>query len=76
MLWVFNIETTTDPATGESIVPDTDMLTGYREGLTACAYDFPCRFTVRSQAKRDTIMREFAEARENVFPQYEPAQFS
>ena len=66
----------TDPATGKPIVPDTNIVTGYREGLTACAYEFPIQMTVRSQARRETIMKEFAEAKANVFPKYETAQFS
>lgn len=65
-----------DPKTGTPIVPNTDMLTGYREGLTACAYDFPIQMTVRSETRRVTIVREFAEAKANVFPKYEATQFS
>lgn len=75
ILWAFNIEKATDPATGKPIEPDTDVVTGYREGLTACAYDFPVKLTVRSQARRDAIEREYKEARANFFPQYEKADF-
>ncbi|KAJ9615082.1 hypothetical protein H2200_001156 [Cladophialophora chaetospira] len=75
MLWAFHIEMATDPKTGKPIVPDTDIVTGYREGLTACAYDFPIKLTIRSEARRAAIMKEYAEARENVFPKFENTDF-
>ncbi len=65
----------TDPKNGKPIVPDTSMVTGYQEGLTVCAYDFPIQLQVRSRARRDTIMKEFAEAKANVFMKYETVQF-
>ena len=46
MLWAFDIKMANDPETGEPIVPNTDMLTGYREGLTACAHDFPVHYAL------------------------------
>ena len=52
------------------------MATGYWEGLTACAYDFPINMSVRSDERRDSIAKGFEEARANVFPKYETAQFS
>jgi hypothetical protein len=75
MLWAFDLKMAPDPKTGKLMVPDTDIITGYREGLTACAYDFPCQFTVRSEARRATIMKELAEAKAEVFPKYETTQF-
>ena len=75
MLWAFHIEMATDPKTGKPIVPDTDIVTGYREGLTACAYDFPIKLTIRSEARRAAIMKEYAEARANVFPKFENTDF-
>lgn len=75
MLWAFNIEKGTDPKTGQVVDPDTSMATGYREGLTACAYEFPIKLTVRSEKRRETIMREFASAQENVFPQFDKSDF-
>jgi len=76
MLWAFDIKMANDPETGEPIVPNTDMLTGYREGLTACAHDFPVQMIVRSEERRATIMKEFVEAKANVFPKYETTNFS
>jgi hypothetical protein len=60
-----------DPETGKPIAPDTDPVTGYSEGFLVCAKPFPCRITVRSEARRETIMREFAEAKADVFSKYE-----
>jgi hypothetical protein len=76
MLWAFHIEMATDPKTGKPIVPDTDIVTGYREGLTACAYDFPIKLTVRSEARRQAIMNEYAEAKATVFPKFENSDFA
>jgi hypothetical protein len=65
----------TDESTGKPIVPDTSMVTGYREGLTACAYDFPVQLTVRSEARRKAILQDFEWAKQEVFPTFERADF-
>lgn len=44
-----------DEKTGKPIVPDTSIVTGYREGLTACADKFLIKMTVRSEARRKAI---------------------
>jgi hypothetical protein len=75
ILWAFKIERGTDPNTGQVVDLDTSMATGYREGLTACAYDFPIKLTVRSEKRREAIMREFKSAQENVFPQFDKSDF-
>jgi hypothetical protein len=36
-----------------------------------CAYDFPCKITVRSEARREIILRDMKEAQTNFFPKYE-----
>lgn len=51
------------------------MATGYREGLTACAYDFPIKLTVRSEARRQTILKDFEQAKTETFPKFEKADF-
>ncbi|KIV88838.1 hypothetical protein PV10_08476 [Exophiala mesophila] len=76
ILWAFDLSMAEDPATGKPIVPDTSIETGYREGLTNAAYDFPCKFTVRSEARRQTILREMADAKANVFSKFESTDFS
>jgi cytochrome P450 len=75
MLWAFKIEKGSDPETGQIVDSDTSMATGYREGLTACPYEFPIKLTVRSQKRRETIMKEFENAQENIFPQFDKSDF-
>ena len=75
VLWAFDIKMATDPKTGKPIVPDTNVVTGYREGLTACAHEFPVKLTVRSEARRKAIEREYAEAQASIFPKYEESDF-
>lgn len=76
MLWAFDIEMVTDESTGKPIVPDTSMVTGYREGLTACPNDFPIKLTVRSPARKRAIEDAYAKARTEVFPKFEKTDFA
>lgn len=75
LIWAFDFSAPLDPKTGKPMIPDTTIETGYREGLTACAYEFPCTIKVRSEKKRETILREFADAQANVFPKFEKSKF-
>jgi cytochrome P450 family 619 len=71
LLWAFDFEQPVDPATGERMVPDVDPDTGYIEGLVACPSAFPCKVSVRSERRKETIMREFEEAEREVFAKYD-----
>ena len=71
ILWAFDLQMATDKETGRPIVPDTSIVTGYREGLTACVNNFPIRMTVRSEKRRETIQREFERVQQDVFQEYE-----
>lgn len=51
--------------------PDTNPRTGYSEGFLVCAKPFDCNIQVRSEARRKTIDREYAEAKANVFSKFE-----
>ena len=51
-------------------MPDTDPRTGYSEGFLVCAKPFDCKIEVRSEAKRQTIEREFAMAQKEVFSRF------
>ncbi|KAK4944566.1 hypothetical protein LTR10_016000 [Elasticomyces elasticus] len=73
LLWAFNVEPKTDPKTGKPIVPDASVETGYREGLTMCPYEFPAKITIRSETRRQVILKDLAEAQANFFPKYEKA---
>lgn len=60
-----------DPETKKPILPDPSVETGYREGLTMCPFEFPAMITVRSEARRQLILKEYADAKANFFPKYE-----
>ncbi|KKA19811.1 Cytochrome P450 [Rasamsonia emersonii CBS 393.64] len=59
--WAFSFDKELD-SSGKPIEPDVDPITGYSEGFLVCANPFPCKITPRSEARRDTIMKEFAQA--------------
>ena len=69
LLWAFRFSPTTDES-GKPIMPDTDPRTGYSEGFLVCAKPFDCKIEVRSEAKRQTIEREFAMAQKEVFSRF------
>lgn len=62
---------TKDERTGQPIVPDTSIITGYREGLTACANAFPISMVVRSEKRRAAIRHAYEQAQQDVFREYE-----
>lgn len=70
LLWAFNFAPGKD-ASGNAIEPDTDILTGYSEGIIVCVKPFSLEVTPRSEAIRATIMREFKQAEVDVFSKYE-----
>ncbi|KAF2993165.1 hypothetical protein E8E13_000352 [Curvularia kusanoi] len=71
MLWAFKMELTTDPATGEPIVPDINPETGYSEGLVLCVDDFPVEMKVRSAIRRKVIEESYDAACIDVFAKYD-----
>lgn len=71
LLWAFNFEQQTDPVSGKALVPETDPDTGYIEGLVTCPKKFPCKVTVRSAQRKETIMREFAQAEAGILSNYD-----
>ncbi|KAL4772057.1 cytochrome P450 [Aspergillus nidulans var. acristatus] len=70
LIWAFSIEPGVDES-GKMIEPDLDPRTGYSEGFLVCANDFPCRVIPRSEARRETIMKEYQRAQEEVFSRFE-----
>jgi len=70
LLWAFRFEKATD-SSGKPIDIDTDYQTGYTEGFLINARPFKCKITSRSQARENTIMREFAQVSQDVFSKYE-----
>ena len=70
LLWAFSFDKAVD-ADGRTLEPDLDYATGYSEGFIVCTKDFPCKITPRSEKRVETILREFEQARSEVFSQYE-----
>ena len=64
LLWAYDIK----PGKTK---PDTDPVTGYCEGFLVCANDFDATFEVRGEKKKETILREFEEAKRDVFGKFE-----
>lgn len=71
LLWAFNFEKPIDPGTGLAMEPDLSPDTGFIEGLVACPAPFPCKISVRSRGRYETIMREFERAKVDVFAKYD-----
>ncbi|RAO65901.1 uncharacterized protein BHQ10_001913 [Talaromyces amestolkiae] len=71
LLWAFNFEKPFDPTTGLPMEPDLSPDTGFVEGLVACPAPFPCKVSLRSGRRYETIMREFEEAKIHVFAKYD-----
>ena len=70
LVWGFDIGPGRD-AKGNVIEPDVSHETGYCAGFLVCAEDFPATITVRSEARKATILREYDAARAAVFSKYE-----
>lgn len=70
LLWALNIDPAVDAA-GNSIYPDVSNEKGYSAGFLVCAEPFPCNISVRSEARRQTLERELALARSQIFFQFE-----
>lgn len=70
LLWGLKFSPGVDEA-GNIVEPDTDPQTGYSEGFLVCAKPFKCKIEARSEAKRQTIDREYAEAKADIFSRFE-----
>lgn len=70
IIWGLDIRPGLDE-NGKSVEPDTDPETGYSEGFLVCAKEFGCRIAARSEMRRETIMKEYEQARREVFSQFE-----
>ena len=70
LIWGFSIEPAVDRA-GKTVESDFDPTTGYSEGFLVCAKDFPCTIKPRSEARRQTIVREYELAEKEVFSKYD-----
>jgi hypothetical protein len=70
MLWAFNISAPKDKQ-GRLIEMNLDPMTGYTDGTIVMAKPFQACIKVRSERKRETILREFNEAQKNIFSQFD-----
>lgn len=76
LIWAFDIRPGREDdddggARGDVVTPNFDARTRYSEGFLVCARDFPCTVTPRSEARRDTIMREYEQAKKDVFSRFD-----
>lgn len=71
LLWAFDFSEKTG-AYGTVVPVDVDARTGYSEGFLHCPKPFECDIQPRSDVKRVTVMREFAEAENETFSMYDP----
>ena len=65
LLWAFDIKT------GKEMEVDVDPVRAYSEGFLVCAHPFGCEVEVRSERRREAILREFGRAEEEVFSKYQ-----
>lgn len=70
LLWAFEFSEAKDPS-GKPIPLDVDSQTAYSEGFLHCPKPFACEIRIRSDARRATIMSEYAIAKKTVFCEYE-----
>jgi cytochrome P450 family 619 len=70
LLWAFEFAPGKDED-GKVIVPDTDPTTGYSEGFLVCAKPYALDVKVRSEKRRETILREFDEAKKGVLSSFD-----
>ncbi len=70
ILWALNIERGVD-STGKVVDPDVSNEEAYSAGFLVCAEPFPCKISVRSGARQETLRRELDAARSQVFSQFE-----
>jgi cytochrome P450 len=70
LLWAFDFAPGKDDQ-GNVVEPDTDPATGYSEGFLVCAKPFALDVQVRSDKRRETILKEYQEATRDVFSSFE-----
>jgi len=70
LLWAFDIAPGKDES-GRIIEPDVDCATAYSTGFLTVAKPYAVEITPRSDARRETIMREYKEAEQAIFSQYQ-----
>lgn len=70
ILWALHIEPGAD-STGKVADPDVSNEKAYSAGFLVCAEPFPCKISVRSEARLETLRRELDAAKSQIFCQFE-----
>ena len=58
-------------AEGKIVEPDIDNVTVYSEGFLVCAKPFACDIQVKSEKKREMILKEYETAGREVYSKYQ-----
>lgn len=72
LLWAFDISPKLDER-GIPVRVDASAESGYTDGFVICAKPFQAQLQVRSAARKETILAEFANEAQSVFSQFEQA---
>lgn len=70
LIWAFKFEAL-EGLEGGPVPIDPDPVTGYHNGFLYCAKEYGCKPRVRSDMVRETVIREFQEAKQNVFNRFD-----
>lgn len=70
LLWAFDFKPAKD-AQGKDIIPDTSPTSGYSEGFLVCAKNYELDVKVRSDKRKDTILREYEAAKTDYFAKFD-----
>jgi len=69
LLWAFRFEAEID-AEGKKIIVNDDPVMGYHQGFLYCAKTYGCKPVVRSEEVRETVLREYNNAKREIFSQF------
>ena len=70
LLWAFDFGPGKD-ANGLVIEPDVEVMRTYSAGFLTSALPYPCTITVRSEGRKATILKEFADAEKEIFSRFD-----
>jgi hypothetical protein len=70
LLWAFDFRAGKDD-NGNIVEPDVDPQSGYSEGFLICAKPYALDVQVRSEKRRETILKEYEEAKKDILSAYD-----
>lgn len=72
LLWAFSFAERRNDGQGRVTIPlNVDPATAYLSGLHCCPKPFSCEIKPRSEARQQTILKEYALAEKTIFFKYE-----